>query len=109
MTVAPEHTAAPPAVPVKGSRGTGPVLLVDVFDVYAASAVAASNSVSAAFSTFFPLCVLPLYDRLGLGWGNSLLALLFLVWLPVLFGLHRFGERIRRSAKFGLQKHVQSL
>lgn len=28
MNVAPEHMAAPPAVPVTGSRGTGPVLLV---------------------------------------------------------------------------------
>lgn len=74
--------------------------LVDVFDLYAASAIAASNTFSALFGALFPLCGPPLYRSLGLGWGNSVLAFVFLVFLPVLVVLHRFGERIRMSPRF---------
>lgn len=74
--------------------------LVDCYTVHAASAIAASTVLRSLAGALLPLCGLQVYDALGLGWGNSMLAFLALGMapIPVLFGI--FGERIRaRKAK----------
>lgn len=73
--------------------------LVDAFTAHAASAIAACTVLRSLAGGLLPLCGLELYHKLGLGWGNSLLAFIALgiAPIPVLFQL--FGERIRlRSA-----------
>lgn len=74
--------------------------LIDVFTLYAASAIAANTVVRSVFGTVVPLAGPALYERLGLGWGNSLLALLGLAFAPftILFLVH--GEKIRTNLKF---------
>lgn len=69
--------------------------LVDAFTAHAASAVAACTVLRSLVGALLPLCGLKLYDSLGLGWGNSLLAFIALgiAPIPVLFQL--FGERLR--------------
>lgn len=69
--------------------------LVDTYTVYAASAIAAATVLRSLAGALLPLCGLQVYDALGLGWGNSMLAFLALglAPVPVLFGI--FGERIR--------------
>ena len=64
---------------------------------YAASAIAASSVLRSIAGALVPLAGIPLYDRLGLGWGNSLLAFvsLGLGGLPLLFC--RYGEGWRKG------------
>lgn len=50
------------------------------------------------FGAFLPLAGLDMYDALGLGWGNSLLAFIALAMVPVPVVFSLFGERIRNSS-----------
>lgn len=45
-----------------------------------------------------PLAGEDMYDALGLGWGNSLLAFIALVLMPVPFVIFKYGHRIRAMA-----------
>jgi hypothetical protein len=70
--------------------------MTNAYPRYAASAIAASSALRSISGGLVPLAGVPLYDRLGLGWGNSLLAFLSLglSGLPLLFC--RYGERWRK-------------
>jgi hypothetical protein len=41
-----------------------------------------------------------MYEKLGLGWGNSLLGFIALALCPLPVIFYVFGERIRTSKKF---------
>ncbi|CAG8068321.1 unnamed protein product [Penicillium olsonii] len=77
--------------------------LVDVFTVYAASAMAANTVFRSLAGALLPLAGPKMYAALGLGWGNSLLGFIALAFcvLPVLFWV--YGERIRTSPRFQVQ------
>jgi MFS family permease len=74
--------------------------LVDAYTLYAASAIAASTVVRSIFGVTVPLAGPALYERLGLGWGNSLLAFLALTTAPCSLLLIKYGERIRKNPRF---------
>lgn len=57
--------------------------LVDVFPLYAASAVAASRTSMSILGAFLPLAGPPLYESLGLGVGNTVLGVIALVMTPI--------------------------
>ncbi|TVY23444.1 MFS transporter [Lachnellula hyalina] len=59
------------------------VYLVDAFTMYAVSAVAANTIIRSVFGAFLPLAGQPLYNALGLGWGNTLLAFIALAMIPI--------------------------
>lgn len=69
--------------------------LVDTFTIYAASALASNTVVRSVFGAVLPLAGLKMYDKLGLGWGNSLLGFIAVGMIPVSFLLLRYGERLR--------------
>lgn len=69
--------------------------LVDTFTIYAASALASNTVVRSTFGAVLPLCGLKMYAKLGLGWGNSLLAFIAVAMIPVSFLLLKYGERLR--------------
>lgn len=69
--------------------------LVDVYQIHGASAIAAGVILRAVSGALFPLVALPLYARLGLGWGNSVLAFIALGMIPMIILLWRYGERLR--------------
>ncbi|KAE8360271.1 major facilitator superfamily domain-containing protein [Aspergillus caelatus] len=73
--------------------------LVDAFDEQgvSASALSANATLCALFGAFFPLAGPSLNHSLGLGWGNSLLAFLSLVFLPLFTVLWLYGEGFRKS------------
>ncbi|GME46663.1 putative mfs multidrug protein [Neofusicoccum parvum] len=71
--------------------------LVDAFTSHAASVMAAVTLMRSLFGAFLPLAGLDMYDALGLGWGNSLLAFIALAMIPVPIVFSLFGERIRNS------------
>lgn len=72
------------------------VYLVDAFETYAASALAANTIMRSVAGAVLPLCGLKMYDKLGVGWGNTLLGLVALVLIPGAFGVQRYGERLRK-------------
>lgn len=69
--------------------------LVDAYTRHAANVTAANAILRSLLGALLPLCGLKLYDAIGLGWGNSLLAFIALSMapLPVIFEL--FGARLR--------------
>ncbi|QRD83329.1 MFS transporter [Aspergillus flavus] len=45
--------------------------------------------------SLLPLAGQPLYNRLGLGWGNSLLGFLAILFIPIPWLLYRYGRQLR--------------
>ncbi|KAJ3578666.1 hypothetical protein NPX13_g1898 [Xylaria arbuscula] len=77
--------------------------LIDAFTIYAASAIAANTVVRSIFGVVLPLAGQPLYDKLGLGWGNTLLAFIALATAPLTWLIMKYGERIRLNPRFQLE------
>ncbi|KAK2040150.1 major facilitator superfamily transporter [Colletotrichum somersetense] len=96
------------AAPLAGTAVTGfgsilvftgiQTYLIDAFEGYAASAVGANAVLRGIAGALIPLSGLGLYERLGWGWGNSLLAFLALAFapLPLVYGV--YGAKIRNMA-----------
>ena len=74
--------------------------LVDAFTIYAASALAANTILRSLVGAVLPLAGRKMYETLGLGWGNSLLAFIALALCPIPWIFYRYGERIRKSPRF---------
>ena len=74
------------------------VYLVDVYGSYSASANGACGLLRSLCGAFLPLAANPLYDSLGYGWGNTLLAFVGLIYIPLTLLLLRYGQAIRNSA-----------
>ncbi|ETS81016.1 hypothetical protein PFICI_06018 [Pestalotiopsis fici W106-1] len=73
--------------------------LVDAFGLHSASAIAGSAAFRNLCGTLIPLSGPPLYRRLGLGWGNSVLGFIALATIPVPIFLMKFGHRLRRNSE----------
>ena len=74
--------------------------IVDAYPLYAASAIGTVTLVRNIPGTCFPLFAPSLYDRLGFGWGNTVLALVSVcIGFPVPFILWTYGKRLRRSSQ----------
>ncbi|GIJ90087.1 MFS transporter fsa7 [Aspergillus pseudoviridinutans] len=83
----------------------GQIYLVDAFGAAAAaSALAANLLIRSPFGAFLDLAAAPLYDNLGLGWGNSVLGFITLSFMPVPWLLYRYGEALR--TRFAVDKYV---
>ncbi|RMZ78217.1 hypothetical protein DV738_g4024, partial [Chaetothyriales sp. CBS 135597] len=74
--------------------------LVDVFTIYAASAIAANTVLRSLLGAFLPLAGPSMYDALGLGWGNSLLGFIGAAMAPVTYLFYKYGEKIRTHPRF---------
>jgi MFS family permease len=70
--------------------------LIDAFTLYAASALAANAVVRSIAGAVLPLAGLPMFQRLGVGWGNSVLAFIALPLFPVAWWMLRYGEYMRK-------------
>jgi hypothetical protein len=76
----------------------GQLYLVDAFGAEgAASALAVNTVFRCLFGALMPLAGPPLYSKLQLGWGNSVLAFVAMVFVPVPLLFYRYGERLRRK------------
>ena len=75
---------------------------VDAFTKYAASAMAANTVLRSIGGALLPLAGRKMYNTLGLGWGNSLLAFISIALLPMVWFLIKYGERIRTHPNFQL-------
>jgi hypothetical protein len=75
--------------------------IVDSYQTYAASALAACAVLRSLAGFGFPLFAPYMYDSLGYGWGTSVLAFMAIAigWTaPVFFWV--FGERLRGASRF---------
>lgn len=77
--------------------------LVDSFTLYAASAMAANTILRSILGGVFPLFGLQMYQGLGLGWGNSLLAFVAMALCPIPWVFYHYGERIRTHPKYQIK------
>ena len=75
--------------------------LVDTYTRYAASAIAAATVLRSLAGFGFPLFAPSMYDALGYGWGNSLLAFVAIgVGFPGPLLLWKYGEYLRAKSTF---------
>jgi MFS family permease len=74
--------------------------LIDAYTIHAASAVAANTILRSLAGALLPLAGPPLYQNLGLGWGNSLLGFISVAMLPVPWLFAKYGESIRKNPRF---------
>ncbi|KAL7627985.1 hypothetical protein AAE478_002181 [Parahypoxylon ruwenzoriense] len=105
-----DPAAAPWIVPVIGLYLTGCGFntifqaalnyLVDTFQMYAASAVAANTFMRSCFAAAFPLVVTPLYHNLGVGPGSSIFSAFACLLIPVPYVFYFYGRRIRAANKW---------
>ncbi|RAK95570.1 MFS transporter [Aspergillus ibericus CBS 121593] len=83
----------PGAVVISSSAQT---YMIDVFGPQtAASALSAITLLRNLTGAFLPLAAPSLYDHLGLGWGNSVLAFITIGFIPIPFLFYRYGEWLR--------------
>lgn len=71
---------------------------VDVYTLYAASALGGMTLLRSIISALLPLAANPIFSRLGCGWGNTLLAGVTLLFIPLLLFF-------TREEKHCAQKH----
>lgn len=75
--------------------------IVDAYTRYAASGMAAAMVLRSLAGFGFPLFAPTMYDALGYGWGNSLLAFVALaLGVPAPFLLWKYGAALRARSKF---------
>lgn len=74
------------------------VYMMDMFGPQgAASALAATTLVRNASGAFLALAAEPLYKKLGLGWGNSVLGFIALAFTPVPVLFYKYGGWLREK------------
>lgn len=96
--------------PIIGSTiyGSGTILVfnsifaytVEAYRLYAASAMATNSFTRSFMSCIFPLFGLQMYERLGIQWATTLLALITCLLIPIPFLFFKYGEYLRSKSKY---------
>lgn len=71
--------------------------LIDAFPEFAASSLAALTASRSLFGALLPLGAPKMYEKLGLGWGNSTLGFIAVALIPAPALIYKYGERIRKQ------------
>lgn len=74
--------------------------LLDAYDTWSASALAATTVLRSLFGAAFPLLTPDMYENLGTQWASSVPAFLALACLPMPFIFYKYGAAIRRRSKY---------
>lgn len=69
--------------------------LIDSFEMYSASALAANTVMRSLGGGLLPLAGLTMFASLGVGWGISLLGFIAVAMIPIPILLSRYGEYLR--------------
>jgi MFS family permease len=75
------------------------VLMVDIYPGKPSVATAANNFVRCEIGAVFSAILLPLVDSIGWGWAYTLLALLFVGFVPMLLFVMQKGPKWRKKRK----------
>jgi uncharacterized protein (DUF697 family) len=76
--------------------------LIDVFTLYAASAMAANTVLRSVVAAVLPLAGPKMYAAMGYGWGTSMLGFVALAMFPIPLVFIRYGERLRTNSTLKL-------
>ncbi|KAH9872241.1 hypothetical protein IAQ61_005076 [Plenodomus lingam] len=74
--------------------------LVDAYEVFAASAMAAASLSRSTFGAVLPFAAKPMYRAIGVAWATSLLGFFSLALCVVPFVFVRWGGKMREKSKF---------
>lgn len=74
--------------------------LADAYEIFAASAMAATSCSRSIFGAVLPFAGLPMYNKLGIAWASSLLGFLSLAMSIIPFVFINYGDRIRAGSPF---------
>jgi hypothetical protein len=74
--------------------------LVDTFQQYGASAMAANTLVRNVFAGTFPLFTNDMFHTLGVKWATSLLGFTAVALIPIPFVFYIYGKRVRIRGKW---------
>ena len=74
--------------------------IIDVYLMYANSAIAANTLIRSFAGAGFPLFATGMYHNLGVDWATSLLGFLTIAMIPVPVLFFMFGKKIRGLSKF---------
>jgi MFS transporter, DHA1 family, multidrug resistance protein len=74
--------------------------LIDVYLMYANSAIAANTILRSLAGAGFPLFATQMYHRLGVNWASTLLGFLTAAMVPVPILFYIYGKKIRAMSKF---------
>lgn len=69
--------------------------LIDTFQRYAASAVAANTFLRSIFAATFPLFISPMLHAMGIEWGVSVFGFIAAALIPIPYLFYIFGKRLR--------------
>jgi hypothetical protein len=78
------------------------VYLIDVYTIHAASAMASNIVMRSVVAAVLPLAGPVMYAKLGYGWGNSLLAFIAMIFIPVPLFFIKYGESMRKNSTLKL-------
>ncbi|KAL8720455.1 MAG: hypothetical protein Q9225_002680 [Loekoesia sp. 1 TL-2023] len=74
--------------------------LVDTFQKYAASAVAANTFLRSIFAAAFPLFINPMFHNLGIPWASSVFGFFAVLLIPIPFIFYIYGPQLRSKGKY---------
>lgn len=74
--------------------------LVDAYDIFAASAMAAASLSRSIFGAALPFAAKPMYKTMGVAWATSLLGFFSLALCVVSFVFVQWGDKMRSKSKF---------
>jgi hypothetical protein len=77
--------------------------LIDTFQKFSASAVAANTFLRSVFAAAFPLFVNPMFHNLGIPWASSILGFIAALLIPIPYLFYIYGPTIRKKGKFTAQ------
>ncbi|KAJ5301934.1 hypothetical protein N7508_006797 [Penicillium antarcticum] len=69
--------------------------LIDTFQKYAASAIAANTFLRSIFAGCFPLFTTAMFHNLGVPWAASVLGFISIALIPIPYLFYTYGKRIR--------------
>jgi hypothetical protein len=74
--------------------------LVDAYEVFAASAMAAASLSRCSFGAVLPFAAKPMYSAMGVAWATSLLGFFSLALCVVPFVFVKWGGKLRERSPF---------
>jgi len=76
--------------------------LPHAYPQYAASVLASNDFFRSMMGAGMPLAARPLFNNLGIDWGNTLLGCLTVLFIPIPFVLYRYGPWLRSKSPMAL-------
>lgn len=74
--------------------------VVDAYEIYAASAMGATSATRSIFGVVLPFAAKPMFSKLGIDWGCTLLGILSALMCLVPFVFIKYGQNIRDNSKW---------